>query len=58
MERHHRNVGAVNAPLQETPKVLQTIRVNFVFGVLHGVVNKLVNIFTIQSFIRLQSIRE
>lgn len=58
MERHHKDVGAVNGALQVTPEVLHAVRVDMAFDVLHGVVNDLVNVLGIQAFIRLEGIRE
>src|ERR1039458_1702908 len=51
MKRFDRHIGTRDAALQETPKVLQAIRVYAAIYVLRGMVNDLVRIVRCESFV-------
>ena len=56
MERLNRNVSPFQSALQETPEVLQSVRVNISTNVLNSVVNDLVRVVRGQPFIREQEV--
>jgi len=56
VERLDADIGAVDAPLEETPKILQAVRMDGTVHVGLGVVNSLVEIIAVQPFIRLESV--
>src|SRR4051794_10464016 len=51
MERFNRNVGALNATLQQAPEVLQPVGVDLPLGVAFGVVNDLMDESLIQLLV-------
>ena len=57
MKRLDRNIGAFNAPLEQTPKVLKSVRVNGASNILFGVVNELMNVVSTQAKIRTMRVR-
>jgi len=58
MERFNRDIGTVQATLQEAPEVLHRIGVNVSIRILNGVVDNGVLIVRLQSIIRLQLVGE
>src|SRR4051812_15371266 len=56
MKGHHANIGSAQATLDETPKVLDSIGVNMPAHILKSVIDYLMNIIRIQSFIGWQRI--
>jgi hypothetical protein len=57
MKRLYRNIRARDAALQETPKILQAVRVYAAIYVLHGVVNNFVDIVSSESFVGQECVR-
>ena len=53
VERLDGDVGSVQAPFQETPEVLQAIRVNIAANILNGVVHSLM-LKVVKAIVRLQ----
>ena len=58
MERLNTNVRALDGALQETPEVLQAIRVNIAVHVRLRVVDDLVSVFRVQSIVGLQLVAQ
>jgi len=58
VERFNANVGAVQAPLQETPEVLHGVRVDVPVHILDGVVNHGVLVAITQAIVGKQFIAE
>ena len=58
VERLYRNVGALQSALQQTPKVLKPVGVDFPFRIGFGVVNHAMNVLSVQSEIGGVSIGE
>src|SRR5947209_14426669 len=58
MIRLNRNISPFESALQETPKVLNAVRVNLTVNVLLCVVNYLVNIIIVQTAITFPSVRK
>src|SRR5437879_6926784 len=51
MERFNGNIGAFQSALYETPKVFESVRVDFTVNVSFGMVNNLMNVILVQSAI-------
>jgi hypothetical protein len=58
VKRLNANVCTSDAALQQTPKVLNAVRVNLTVNVLLRVVNHLMNVVGVQTAITLPTIRE
>src|ERR1035437_2423995 len=56
MERLDANVSAINAALQQAPEVFKAVGVDAPVHVLHGMIDNLVRVFTLKSFIGEQGI--
>src|SRR6476469_4844684 len=57
MEGLDRNVRATKTALQQTPEVLQAVRVDLAIDVLFGVVDYVMNIFPLEPEVRFQFVR-
>ena len=58
MERFYADVGALDGSLQEAPEVFKFVRVHVPIDVGFSVVDYLMGVFCIQSFVGFQFVRE
>src|SRR5260370_33592178 len=58
MKRFHTYVGSAKAAFQQRPEVFHAVRVYAAIYILHGVVNDLMLVLALQTFVSTKFIRE
>src|ERR1035437_8223599 len=56
MKRFHAYVSAIDAALQQAPEVFKAVGMNAPVHVLHGMIDDLVRVFALESFVGKQGI--